>query len=231
MSALAWGQMAVYFALLLLLAWPAGGWIARVLSGQSTWSTRLLAPIERWLYRAAGIDPAHEMVWYEYAGALLMFSVAGIALVYLMQRLQGWLPLDPHHLPGVPAPLAFNTAVSFVTNTNWQAYSGEATLSNLTQAAGLTVQNFVSAGCGIAVLAALIRGFARRGVATIGNFWVDLVRATLHILLPLASVLALLLASQGVVQTWAASRTVDVAAPVDGGPRTQTIALGPVASQ
>ena len=231
MSGLAWGQMAVYFAILLLLAWPAGGWIARVLDGRTTWSTRLFGPVERWLYRVAGVDPAHEMAWYEYAAALLVFSVAGVAFTYLLQRLQGSLPLDPRHFPGVRAPLALNTAISFVTNTNWQAYSGESTLGNLTQAAGLTVQNFVSAASGIAVLAALIRGFTRRSAATIGNFWADLVRATLHILLPLSTVLALLLASQGVVQTWAASRTVDVVAPAAGAAATQTLTMGPVASQ
>jgi K+-transporting ATPase ATPase A chain len=229
-TALAWAQLAGFLILLLGLAWPVGRWIAAVFGPAPVWTDRIFGPVERALYRVAGVAPDQEMPWYEYATALLAFSGVGVAAVYGLARLQAALPLDPAHLGAVPPRLAFNTAVSFVTNTNWQAYAGEVTLGHLTQAAALTVQNFVSAASGIAVLVALVRGLARRNSASVGNFWRDLVRTTLHILLPLATLLALALASQGVVQTWAAPRTVAVVEPTAAAP-TQTIPLGPVASQ
>ncbi|MGB7212953.1 MAG: potassium-transporting ATPase subunit KdpA [Gemmatimonadales bacterium] len=227
---LAWGQLALFLTLLLVLAWPVGGWIVRVYGEERLWSDRIFGAIERALYRAAGVDPSREMPWHEYGLALLAFSAAGIVTVYLLQRVQGVLPFNPAHLGGVSPPLAFNTAVSFVTNTNWQAYGGETTLTHLTQAGALTVQNFVSAASGLAVLMALIRGLSRKSAATIGNFWRDLVRGTLHLLLPLATLLALLLVSQGVVQSWSGPRIVPRVAATPDAP-TQTIALGPVASQ
>ncbi|HMO65483.1 MAG TPA: potassium-transporting ATPase subunit KdpA, partial [Verrucomicrobiota bacterium] len=187
---------------------------------------RWLAPAERLLYRAGGVDPAREMRWPAYAGALLVFNALGFAAVFALQLAQARLPLNPQGLPGVPAALAFNTAVSFVTNTNWQAYSGEATLSHLGQMAGLTVQNFVSAATGMGVLLAFARGLARRDADTVGNFWADLVRTTLYVLLPLSFVLALALAGQGVVQSLAPHAT---ATTLEGA--EQVIPLGPAASQ
>jgi K+-transporting ATPase ATPase A chain len=206
-----------------------GHHLAQVLDGSSTILSRLLDPLERALLRVAGTHREDEMRWPRYATALLVFSALGFAVVYLLQRLQGVLPLNPAGHGAIDPDLAFNTAWSFVSNTNWQAYGGEATLSYLTQMVGLTVQNFVSAASGIAVLAALTRGFVRRDAATIGNFWVDLTRITLHLLLPLATVVALALASQGVVQTLQGSVTVT---PLDGlAATTQVIPLGPAASQ
>jgi K+-transporting ATPase ATPase A chain len=229
-TALAWGQLAAFLAILLAAAWPVGGWIVRVYGEGPVWTDRLLGRLERLLYRAAGVDPSREMAWHEYATALLAFSLAAVLAVYLLQRIQGILPLNPAHLGAVAPRLAFNTAVSFVTNTNWQAYAGEATLAHVTQAAALTVQNFVSAAAGTAVLMALVRGLVRRSAATIGNFWRDLVRGTLHLLLPLATLLALALVSQGVIQNWSAPRVV-LRAEATAATATQTIALGPVASQ
>ena len=223
-------QILVYFGVLFALALPLGRYAAAVLAGHRTWLSPVLLPLERACYRLGGVDPQHDMSWRSYASALLVFSALGFVLLYALLRLQGWLPLNSQGLPGVPAPLAFNTAVSFVTNTNWQAYGGETTLSQLSQMLGLTVQNFFSAAAGIAVLAALARGFARREAGGIGNFWVDLTRASVHLLLPLSLLLALALASQGVVQTLASQAT---AAPLDpsAGTAVQQIALGPAASQ
>jgi DNA-binding response OmpR family regulator len=219
-------QLLAYLVLLTACTPVLGGFMAKVLTGEPTTLTSWLAPLERWIYRAAGCDPLTEMRWTTYAGALLAFNGCGLVAVLALQLAQGILPLNPQHLPGVPWGLALNTAVSFVTNTNWQAYSGEATLSCLTQMLGLTVQNFVSAATGIAVLLALARGFARRGLATVGNFWADAVRAVVYVLLPLSVVLALVLVAQGVVQTLSPYVT---ATTLEGG--TQTLPLGPAASQ
>ncbi|HVP13930.1 MAG TPA: potassium-transporting ATPase subunit KdpA, partial [Terriglobales bacterium] len=200
-----------------------------------TWLARALGPLERLTYRLGGVKPEEETGWRRYAVGVLLFNAAGLLVVYLLQRLQAVLPLNPQHLPAVVPHRAFDTAVSFATNTNWQSYSGEVTLGYLVQMAGLTVQNFVSAATGIAVLVALIRGLARRTAGTIGNFWVDLTRATLYVLLPLAIVVALGLVSQGVVQTLAPTRTATLVQPVQDAKgrivREQHIAVGPAASQ
>jgi K+-transporting ATPase ATPase A chain len=231
----AWIEIAIYVVLLLLAVKPLGAFMARALEGERTWLTPVLGPLERLIYRLARVNPVDEMGWKRYAGAMLLFNLAGLAAVYALQRLQHLLPLNPQHLGAVTPDSSFNTAVSFATNTNWQGYGGEVTMSYLTQMLGLTVQNFVSAATGIAVLAAFIRGFTRRSTATIGNFWADLTRSTLYILLPLSIVLAVALASQGVVQTLGPNRTatlVEAAAAADGQPVTeQVLALGPAASQ
>jgi K+-transporting ATPase ATPase A chain len=228
-------ELVAFLAALLALGVPLGRYIARVLEGRPSWPGRVLGPFERRVYRLAGVQPEVETGWLRYALGLLLFNAAGLLLVYALQRLQAVLPWNPQHLPAVSPHLAFNTAVSFATNTNWQSYSGETTLSYLVQMAGLTVQNFLSAASGIAVLAALIRGLARRSAGTIGNFWVDLTRATLYVLLPLAVVLTLALVSQGVVQTLAPTHAVALVQPVagaDGATVTvQHIAVGPAASQ
>jgi K+-transporting ATPase ATPase A chain len=228
-------QIGLYLALLLALARPLGAYMARVYDGQSILLARLLGPVERSIYRLAGVQPHEEMSWKGYALAMLSFNLVGLLALYLLQRLQGLLPLNPEGWTGVGPGLAFNTAVSFATNTNWQSYGGETTMSYLTQMLGLTVQNFSSAATGMAILVALIRGLARHSAQTIGNFWVDLVRSTLYILLPLALVLALVLVSQGVVQTFSSYRTVPLLQPTAdaaGQPVTsQLLALGPAASQ
>jgi len=205
---------------------PLGIYIAGAMEGKRTFLSPLAGPAERALYRACGIDPAGEMSWRGYAGAVLLFSLLGFALLYCMLLAQGFLPLNPQALPGLRADTAFNVAISFITNTDWQSYSGESSLSYFSQMAGLTVQNFFCAGVGMAVAVAVFRAFARRQAATIGNFWVDLTRACLYVLLPLALVLAVVLASQGVVQHFGAYTTVHTLEGSD-----QTIALGPVASQ
>ena len=217
MTGNAWLQVGFYFAVLTALSVPLGGYMARVYSGEPTLAARLLGPIERGVYRLLGTGPDDEMPWARYAAALLWFSALSFLAVYVVQRAQGVLPFNPAALGAVSAHLAFNTAVSFATNTNWQSYGGETTLSYLTQAFALGVQNFVSAAAGMAVLVALIRGFQRRQAGTVGNFWVDLARGTLYILLPLSLVLAVFLVSQGVVQTWHGAE--------------HGIAVGPVASQ
>jgi len=231
----AWIQLGLYVLLLLVAARPLGVFMAKVLDGERTWLTPVLAPVERLCYRAARVDPVSEMTWQRYAVAMLFFNVVGLFVVYALQRLQPLLPLNPQHLGAVTPDSSFNTAVSFATNTNWQGYGGETTLSYLTQMLGLTVQNFVSAATGIATLAAFVRGFTRRSTWTIGNFWADLVRSTLYILLPLSLVLAVVLVSQGVVQTFGPYATAHLTQAVtgtDGKAITeQTIALGPAASQ
>ncbi len=228
-------QFGVYFGLLLALAIPLGIYIERVLNPSPENSGHGSRPLERCILRLAGVDPSREMGWKEYAISLLAFNLVGLVAVYALLRAQAWLPLNPNGLPATTPEIAFNTAVSFASNTNWQAYGGETTLSHLSQMLGLTVQNFVSAATGIAVLAALIRGLTRSHATTIGNFWVDLTKTTLYILLPLASGLALLLVSQGVVQTLTGSVAVAVIDPtveVDGQQvLEQVIALGPAASQ
>ncbi|HLY66241.1 MAG TPA: potassium-transporting ATPase subunit KdpA, partial [Chloroflexota bacterium] len=192
----------VYLAVALLCVKPLGLYMANVLEGRPIWVLRICAPLERWIYRLCGIDPAAEMRWKQYALALLVFNTSGALVVYGLQRLQQWLPLNPQHFANVSPDSSFNTAVSFVTNTNWQGYSGESTMSYLTQMAGLAVQNFLSASTGIVVAIALIRGFARHGASAIGNFWVDMTRSTLYVLLPLATLIAVLLMSQGVLQNF-----------------------------
>ncbi len=229
-----WLQLGLYLAVLLLLAKPLGGYMARVYQGEPAFLDRLLGPIERLIYRILRVSPDAEMGWKTYALAMLLFNALGFLAVYAIQRLQGLLPLNPQQFGAVPPDLSFNTAVSFVTNTNWQAYGGESTMSYLTQMAALTVQNFVSAATGMAVLVALIRGFGRHSTRTIGNFWVDLTRSTLYILLPLSVILALALVSQGVVQTLEPYHTTALLQAVGPDPArvtTQSIPLGPAASQ
>jgi K+-transporting ATPase ATPase A chain len=201
-------QLGLYLVVLLLLVKPLGGYMAAVFADAPNRVTRFGAPLERVLYRICGIAPDEEMSWTRYAVAMLVFNVAGLLIVYALTRLQAWLPLNPQKMENVPPDLAMNTAISFATNTNWQAYSGESTLSYLTQMLGLSVQNFLSAATGIAVLIAVIRGFVRRSSGTIGNFWVDLTRSTLYILLPLAFVLSLALVWQGVPQNFREYKSV-----------------------
>ncbi|SEP78881.1 MULTISPECIES: potassium-transporting ATPase subunit KdpA [Pseudomonas] len=216
----------LFLALFLAPAPLLGRFFYRALEGERTWLTPVLAPLERVGYRLGGVDSHHEQSWQQYALALLMFNLVGLLALFLMLLQQAYLPLNPQHLPGLEWTLALNTAISFVTNTNWQAYSGEASLSYFSQMVGLGVQNFVSAATGIAVLVALSRGITRRSALALGNFWVDLTRATLYILLPLSLVLAVLLIWQGVPQTFSAY--ID-AKTVQGG--TQALPLGPAASQ
>jgi K+-transporting ATPase ATPase A chain len=228
-------SMALFMLVLIALGVPLGNYMARVYQGEAAFAEKLLGPLERLFYRAAGIRPGQDMSWREYAGAVLLFNLVGILSVYLLQRLQGVLPLNPAHLPAVKPEVSFNTAVSFVSNTDWQAYAGETTMSHLTQMLALTVQNFVSAAVGMAVLVALVRGFTRKNALGVGNFWVDLTRGTLYVLLPLSWVVALALVSQGVVQTFAGSATASLLEPLkdERGKSVieQVIALGPVASQ
>lgn len=228
-------QVALFLAVLTALAVPLGRYMAAVYDERAGFARRLLGPVERLFYRMAGIDPEQDMSWKRYAGAVLVFNAAGILALYALQRLQGWLPLNPAGFAGVGPDVALNTAVSFASNTNWQAYGGETTMSQLVQMLGLTVQNFVSAATGMAVLVAMIRGFTRRQSAGIGNFWVDLVRSVLYVLLPLSLVLSVVLVWQGTPQTFAAKATVDLVdvkgASSAGEPARQEIALGPVASQ
>ncbi|NPU84004.1 MAG: potassium-transporting ATPase subunit KdpA [Syntrophaceae bacterium] len=225
----------IFFVLLLCLVKPVGLYVARVYTGQPCPLDRITDPLERLIYRICGIRFGEEMSWKEYAASLLLFNAAGCLALYALQRCQAFLPLNPGQLHPVPPALAFNTAVSFVTNTNWQAYAGETTMATLTQMAGLAVQNFLSAASGMASLAALIRGLTRSLSKTVGNFWTDLVRTVVHILLPLSLVLSLLLVSQGVVQSLAPSVHVPLLQPFrDHGGRMvaeQVIPLGPAASQ
>ncbi len=231
-------QILLYLAVLVALAKPLGWYMARVYEGKACGLDRVLGPIERLLYRMAGIRADAESTWRQYAMGVLAFSAAGCLALYGMQRAQALLPANPQSLAAPGADLSFNTAVSFMTNTNWQSYGGETTMSYFTQMVGLGVQNFVSAGTGMAVLAALVRGLSRRSASTIGSFWVDLTRGTLYILLPLAVVLAIVLVSQGVVQTFRPYEQVGLVEPLsftaDGevhAVATQTVPLGPAASQ
>ena len=221
-----WIQIAIFCVIVVALVKPLGWYMTRVFEGERTLLSPVLRPVERLLYAGGGLDERQEQGWFTYAVAMLFFNAAGFALLFLLQRLQGALPLNPMALGDVTPDSAFNTAVSFVTNTNWQGYAGESTMGYLVQMAGLTVQNFVSAATGIAIAIALIRGFSRASVKTVGNFWVDLVRATLYVLLPLSLICALFYVFEGVPQTLAAY--VD-ATTLEGG--KQTIAVGPVASQ
>src|SRR5580704_10169251 len=226
MTANGWLQFVVFFAVLLLLMRPLGLYIARVLEGEKTFLDPLLRPIERLLYRACGIQADQEMSWQQYSVAMLIFSFVSLLLTYLIERVQYFLPWNPQHLTGVTPKLAFNTAVSFTTNTNWQAYTPEATMSYFTQMAGLAYHNFLSAAIGISVAIAMVRGIARKQSATIGNFWVDTTRSILWILLPICLVIAPVLIGQGVIQNLKPYTTV--ATLQKGG---QVIAQGPVASQ
>jgi K+-transporting ATPase ATPase A chain len=230
MTAQGWVEIAVVLALLLSAAWPLGRWCAAVLDRAPTPVDRVLDPVENGMYRLAGVDPSGGMGWGTYAIAVLLFNGLGALVVYGMQRTQGWLPGNPEHLGAVTADSAFNTAISFATNTNWQGYGGETTMSYLTQMSALGVQNFVSAATGIAVMAALARGLGRPRGEDLGNFWVDLIRTVTRILLPLSVVLALVLVSQGVVQTFVPYVHATVLDPV-GDVNDQVLALGPAASQ
>jgi potassium-transporting ATPase potassium-binding subunit len=245
----------VFFLLLLVTVKPFGLYMANVMEGQAIWPLRVGARFEAFIYRLCGVDPDARMGWKQYAIGLLIFNTLGVIFVYALQRLQAWLPLNPQQFANVSPDSSFNTAVSFVTNTNWQGYSGESTMSYLTQMAGLAVQNFLSAASGIVVAIALIRGFARHSVSTIGNVWTDLTRSTLYILLPLALLLALVLAGQGVVQNFSGYQDVSTIETLeyqnpkvdaDGSPikdaagnpvtepattHKQTLPMGPMASQ
>jgi len=248
-------QYGFFFAVLFLLAWPLGLYMARIYRGDLPAFVAWLRPLENFCYRLAGVRHGDDMGWRRYAGAVLAFSLLGVLAVYALQRLQLWLPFNPQAMANTTPDLAFNTAVSFVTNTNWQAYGGETTMSYLTQMLGLAVQNFLSAATGMAVVVALMRGFQRKEAGGIGNFWIDMVRSTLYVLLPLSLILALALVGQGVVQSVAPytsvplTQAVDYEQPklgADGQPvldaegkpvleavtaREQTLALGPAASQ
>ena len=221
-----WVQILVFIVVLILLVKPLGLYMARVYQGEKTILSPVLLPVERFIYRVSGINPEDEMNWSTYTVAMLLFNLLGILFLYLLQRVQGVLLLNPQHLGAVAPDLSLHTAVSFVTNTNWQNYGGESTMSYLTQMLGMTVQNFLSAATGMAILIAFIRGFIRHNTRLLGNFWADLTRSVLYILLPLSMVLALIFISQGVVQTF--SPSVTASNPQSGD---QTIALGPVASQ
>lgn len=220
-------QSVVYLILLIALSIPLGNYIYKVMTGQKVFLSRAVSPLENGIYKGMGIRGEDEMSPKEYALATVLFSLIGLIIVFGIQMMQNVLPLNPQHMKSVNWDLAFNTAASFVSNTNWQAYSGESTLSYFTQSVGLTVQNFLSAATGIAVLFALIRGFIVRNQKTIGNFWVDLTRTTLYILIPLSLVLAIVLVSQGVVQTLGAYHQV---VTLESG-AAQTLPLGPAASQ
>jgi K+-transporting ATPase ATPase A chain len=243
MTSNGWIQILIFFASVLLLARPLGLYMYRVFERQRTIPDLVLRPVERLLYKLTGVDEEREMRWTEYTAAMLIFSAATLFLTYFVERLQGWLPLNPQHLAGVAPALAWNTAISFTTNTNWQAYVPETTMSYLTQMLGLATHNFWSAGVGLALAIALVRGIARREMHTLGNFWVDMTRAILWVLLPTCLIYATLLVSQGVVQNLRPydtaklleSQTVTTTG-TDGKKTTQTvttqsIAQGPVASQ
>jgi K+-transporting ATPase ATPase A chain len=228
-------QIAFYLVVLILLVKPMGGFMARVYEGERTILDRILGPAERLMYRLAGVDPNQEMNWKTYAIAMLLFNLLGFLVVYALQRFQQFLPLNPQGMAAVSPDSSFNTAVSFSSNTNWQGYGGETTMSYLTQMLGMTVQNFVSAATGMAILVAFIRGLARQTAQTLGNFWVDLTRTTLYILLPLSIILALVQVSQGVVQNFSPYQTAALLQPTidaEGNPvAEQALALGPAASQ
>lgn len=243
MTANGWFQIGLFLFVIFLITKPLGLFMARVFSGERTFLDAVMRPVERLLYRLTGVDEKHEMRWTEYAIAMLLFSVVSMLVLYFMQRLQAWLPWNPQHLANVAPDLAFNTAASFTTNTNWQAYTPETTMSYLTQMAGLAYHNFMSAAVGVAMAIAVIRGITRRESKTIGNFWVDMTRCTLWVLLPICLGVALVFVSQGVVQNLKPYDTAHLLNPqtvqqtgADGKTTTQvvseqTIAQGPVASQ
>jgi len=235
MNIYSWLQLIFYIVVLLLLVKPLGSFMAKVYQGERTFLDRVLGPIERLTYRLAGIKPDEDMNWKTYAIAVMLLNAMGLLVVYILQRLQGVLPLNPQGLGAITPDSSWNTAVSFASNTNWQSYGGEVTMSYLSQMLGLTVQNFVSAATGMAVLVALIRGIVRHTAKGIGNFWVDLTRSTLYILLPLSLVLAIALVSQGVVQTFSPYKIIALLEPTtDANGNTvtgQVLAIGPAASQ
>ncbi|MDY4604895.1 potassium-transporting ATPase subunit KdpA [Clostridium tertium] len=228
-------QYSLYLIILVVLAIPLGKYIGKVMNGEKVFLSKILNPIENFIYKILRIDKDEEMDWKKYSVSIIAFSVIGFVILFLLQIVQGILPLNPEDIKGVTWDLSFNTTSSFVTNTNWQSYSGESQLSYLTQMLGLTVQNFVSAAVGIAVLFALIRGFTRVKGKTIGNFWVDATRSIIHILMPLSIVVSLLIASQGVVQNFSAYQEVELLQPItleDGTVITkQVVPQGPAASQ
>jgi potassium-transporting ATPase potassium-binding subunit len=226
MTLVGWLQIALTLALVVVCAIPLSRFIAGVYAGERNFLTPVAGPVERAFYRLAGVDPAREQDWFAYTVAMIVFSVAGFLSLYALQRLQSFLPLNPRGFDAVAPDLAFNTSSSFITNTNWQNYSGETTMSHLTQMLGLTVHNFLSAATGLAMAFALVRGFARSSAATVGNFWVDLTRVTLYILLPISIVGALVFVALGMPQTLVGA--VD-ATTLEGA--KQTISIGPVASQ
>ena len=230
-----WLQIIFYLVVLVALAKPLGAFMAKVYQGERTFLTPVFAPLERLTYRLAGVNPADEMDWKIYAAAMLLFSAICFIFLYALQRLQGLLFLNPMGMGAVSPDSSLNTSVSFITNTNWQGYGGETTMSYLTQMVGLTTQNFVSAAAGMAILIAFIRGFTNHSSRNLGNFWVDLTRSTLYILLPMSIVLALVLVSQGVVQTFSPSMTAKLIQPEAGQNNqtitTQVLAVGPAASQ
>jgi len=219
-------QSALFLILLIALTPLLGAFMFRIFDGRPGASVRFLRPLEMWIYRMGGVKPDEEMTWKRYFRAVVSFNVVGLLLLFGMQMVQIWLPLNPQKMGNVSWTLALNTAISFITNTNWQAYSGESTLSNLTQMAGLAVHNFLSAATGMAILVAFARGVRRASTNTLGSFWVDLTRATVYILLPISILLAVLLASQGVVQTLSPNKVVQTLEGV-----SQVIPLGPAASQ
>ncbi|WP_088580723.1 potassium-transporting ATPase subunit KdpA [Burkholderia ubonensis] len=228
----AWTQVGVFLFVLTFLVKPLGTAIARIALGDLPGPLRRVAVVERAIYRLAGVAPDEEMDWKRYAVALVAFNALGAAALYLLQRIQVWLPLNPQHLPNVEPGLAFNTAVSFATNTSWQAYAGETTLSHLTQMLGIGVQAFLSAASGMVVMLALIRGLVRRGSKTIGNVWIDLTRMSLYVLVPLAALFAAAFIGQGVVQNFAPNRDVAIVQPHSSTPAAAlTLPMGPVASQ
>lgn len=226
MSATGWTQAILLFVAVLVFVKPVGAYMARIFSGERTWLSPILVPVENVIYRLGGVDASEEMPWHTYMFAVLAFSAVGFAWLYLLLRTQQWLPLNPQHFPAMSPDLSWNTAISFMTNTNWQFYSGESSVSYLTQMAGLAWHNFVSAAAGIALAIALIRGIARTTVKTLGNFWVDLTRACLYILLPISIVGCLILVMQGVPQNFHSYETVK---SVEGF--SQQVTGGPMASQ
>jgi potassium-transporting ATPase potassium-binding subunit len=226
MTAVGWLQAIVFFVIILLLARPIGSYMARVFEGERTWLSPILVPVERFIYRICGVRQDEEMTWYVYALSMLAFSLIGLAYLYILLRTQKWLPFNPQHIDNMTPDLAWNTAVSFTTNTNWQFYSGETAMSYLSQMAGLAWHNFVSAAAGIAIAVAVVRGLVRTSVKTLGNFWVDLTRCSLYILLPISIAIGLFLVSQGMPQNFHAYQSVK---SVEGF--AQTITGGPMASQ
>src|SRR5271154_4011296 len=226
MTLVGWAQIALVLALVVACAIPLSRLIAGLFAGESNFLTPVLGPVERGFYRLAGVDTAREQDWFAYTIAMIVFSVAGFLSLYALQRLQNFLPLNPRGFDAVAPDLAFNTSISFITNTNWQNYAGETTMSHLTQMLGLTVHNFLSAATGLAMAFALVRAFARSSATTVGNFWVDVTRITLYVLLPFAFVLALVFVALGVPQTLAGAVE---ATTLEGA--KQTISIGPMASQ
>ncbi len=226
MTLAGWVQFGLFFLIVLVLTKPLGHYMARVFEGERTWLSPVFAPVERVIYRLGGVNAEQEMTWYVYAFAMLAFSAVGALWLYVLLRTQQWLPFNPAHAPNMAPDLAFNTAISFLTNTNWQFYAGETAMSYFSQMAGLAWHNFVSAATGIAIAIAVIRGIARTNVKTLGNFWVDLTRCCLYVLLPVCVVGALVLVMQGVPQNFHAYQTLHT---LEGA--TQTITGGPMASQ